>query len=283
MGRALWLADVLADAFRGVRGYSVEVWPGWTSLGKPTFEPIGTLDHHTGGGGTYDNILRYMLVASSIAPSCNWATSPPINGVVRVTVCCAGRANHAGKGGEGRGGTPWIPTDLGNLHLIGGEHHNNGAAPWPAQQYEGVVIGSAAMLEHLGRSAGHAELHKSYAPGRKVDMHTITHAGHQRAIAARMFAPPGIPTAPRSQEDPKMYAELIRAAYRRTRHNEGDKQNGRLPGGYVSTYDVELQDPVGWRHWLESLAAADVQKGTAAAKLDVVRTCEALLAREAGV
>lgn len=189
MGRQLWLADAMADAFRGVNGYRVEVWPGWEHLGNPSFDPIGTLDHHTGGGGTYDNVLRYMLEVSSIAPSCNWATSPPVNGVVRVTVCCSGRANHAGKGGGGRGGTPWILTDHGNYRLLGGEHHNNGSARWPAQQYEGIVAGTAALLAHLGRSASRAELHKSYAPGRKPDMHTITHAGHQRAVADRLSHP----------------------------------------------------------------------------------------------
>lgn len=190
MGRQLWLADVLADAFRGVAGYRVETYPSWASRGRSSFEPIGLINHHTGGGGTYDNILRYMLEVSSIKPSCNWATSPPIDGVVRVTICCAGSANHAGRGGAGRGGTPWLPTDTGNLHTLGGEHHNDGSAAWPGQQVEGVEIASAAMLRQLGVGADRAALHKTYAPGRKPDMHTIDLAAHQRGIARYLNPPP---------------------------------------------------------------------------------------------
>lgn len=267
MGRQLWLADALADAFRGVKGYRVETWHGWTSLGKSSFDPIGVLDHHTGGGGTYDNILRYMMETSPIAPSCNWATSPPINGVVRVTVTCAGRANHAGRGGKGRGGTPWVPTDTGNYRLLGGEHHNNGSAAWPGQQYEGVLIGSAALLRGLGADEDRAALHKTYAPGRKPDMHSIALANHQAGIRRHFATRPTQPTIVASTED-TMYPELILAAYRRTRGN---------------TYDPRVSDPNGWRHWMENLAAADVRHGTGKAKLDVVRTCESLLAREAGL
>jgi hypothetical protein len=81
-----------------------------------------------------------------------------------------------------------------------------------------------------------------------------------------------------------MYQELIRAAYRRTRHNEGDKPDSRYPGGFVSTYDVTVNDPKGWQSWLELLARADIHHpGSGKPKLDLVRTCEALLAKEAGL
>lgn len=276
MGRALWLADVLADAFRGVRGFRVETWPGWTTAGKASFEPIGCMDHHTGGGGTLDNVVRYMMAVSSIAPSCNYATGPPVNGVVRIIVTCAGRANHAG-----RGRLPWIPANHGNFRTLGGEHHNNGRAPWPGQQLEAVRRIDAAVLDYLGQGVDRVVFHKTYTD-RKYDMHSLSLVAHRNAIRDVGAPPP--PPPPRHQEDDQMYADLIHAAYRRTRHNEGDEPHPRLPGGYVSTYDVAVSDPQGWRSWLEQLAKADVQRrDVPSAKLDVVRNCETLLAREAGL
>lgn len=185
---ALWLPDVLADAFRGVRGFQVEVYRDWDTRGRATgFDPThtdhgGVLNHHT-GPGTYDALLRYMAEGSSIAPLCHWATSRPVNGVVRVTVVSAGRANHAGLGGAGRGGTPWVPTDAGNTYLVGGEHQNSGTEFWPAQQNEAIHRGSAAILRHLGHGPDRAIDHKHYAPGRKVDRHTVDQRAESAAIA----------------------------------------------------------------------------------------------------
>lgn len=181
MARQPWIADVLADAFRGVKGFQVEVYPGFSTRGSTAFAPIGVMNHHTGPGG-YDNLLNYMMRGSKIAPLCNWATSRPHNGVVRVTVCSAGRANHAGRGGSGRGGTDWIPTDSGNRLTIGGEHQNDGGQPWDTQQLEAVHRGSAAMLKHLRQNESRACMHKTYAPGRKPDPHTVTLASSQREI-----------------------------------------------------------------------------------------------------
>lgn len=178
MGYQLWLADVLADAFRGVKGFRVEAYPGWEMRGREDFEPRGLLDHHTGGGGTFDNIVHYMMEVSSLKPSCNWATSAPINGVVRIMVTAAGRANHAGKGRYA-----WVPENQGNKYLIGGEHHNDGYTRWPAQQVEGIHRADAAMLKHLGLGADRVIFHKSYAGYRgKWDMHTLELGAHQQSV-----------------------------------------------------------------------------------------------------
>lgn len=173
MPRQSWLSDVLADAFRGVKGFQFEVYPGWSTRGSTSFDPIGVMNHHT-GAGAYDNLLRYMATGSSIAPLCNWATSRPANGIVRVTLVTAGRANHAGRGGSGRGGTAWIATDSGNRLTVGGEHQNDGGQPWPDQQLEAIARGSAALLRFMRRAEDRAAEHKTYAPGRKGDRHTIT-------------------------------------------------------------------------------------------------------------
>lgn len=174
MPRQLWIADVLADAFRGMKGVKVEAYSGWDERGSTSFDPFGVLNHHT-GPGAYDPLLKYMMEIASIKPSCNWATSRPVNGVVRVTVCCAGRANHAGKGGGFKlPSGDFIPLNDGNKKLIGGEHQNDGKQPWPDLQDDVIAIGSAALLKHMGKDERNALDHKDYAPGRKPDRHTIT-------------------------------------------------------------------------------------------------------------
>lgn len=167
MPNQLWLPDVIADAFRGISGYRVETMSGWNTRGRDNFNPIGVMNHHTGGGG-YDALLNFMAHGSSIAPLCNIATSRPQNGVVRITIVEAGRANHAG-----RGYLPWIGTNNGNYRTIGIENQNNGSEPWPQQQVEGIHILSAALLDKLGANTDRLVDHKTYAPGRKPDRHSV--------------------------------------------------------------------------------------------------------------
>lgn len=167
MTRSLWLADILADAFRGVRGFQVDEIPGWETRGRDGTSHVGVIDHHT-GRGSYHALLEYMAYGSSIAPLCNIATSRPDNGTVRITVVNAGKANHAG-----RGWLPWTGRDRGNWHAIGIEHQNDGAQPWPDQQLEAAARIDAALLAHLQVDVSRLADHKTYAPGRKVDRHTI--------------------------------------------------------------------------------------------------------------
>lgn len=124
MNRAAdFLPDVLADAFRGVKGFQIEVYPGAEHRGRTTdFHPAdpqhgGVCNHHT-GRGSFDALLAYMAENSRIAPLTNWSTSRPWDGIVRVVVVATGRANHAGLGGAGREGTPWVPTHHGNTYLV---------------------------------------------------------------------------------------------------------------------------------------------------------------------
>lgn len=178
MSQQLWLRDVVADAFRGERGFKVEVYSGWKrrSANTTSFEPIGVMNHHTGPGG-YDNLLNYMARGSSIAPLCNIATSRPHNGVVRITIVAAGRANHAG-----RGSLPWTGTNGGNYRTIGIENQNSGGQSWPKQQVEGIHILSAALMDYLDAPMSHLVDHKTYAPGRKVDRYDTDVKDTRRAV-----------------------------------------------------------------------------------------------------
>jgi LysM repeat protein len=189
MSAAVWLPDVLVEAFRGMRGYQVDTVKGWRTRSAKTtsFDPRGVMNHHT-GPGSYANLLSYMTNGSKIAPLCNVATSRPhdVGGIstVRITVCAAGRANHAGKGH-----VSWAGTDGGNRHSVGIENQNNGSQPWPKQQIEGIRIATAAILRHLGRDAKFMTDHKTYAPRRKPDMHSVDLATEQTAVTALLNGP----------------------------------------------------------------------------------------------
>lgn len=178
MPRQAWLLDVLVEAFRGVKGFQVDFYPGWITRGDTNFDPIGVMDHHT-GSGEYNNLLRYMAEGPVHPPLCNYATSRPNDGVVRITVVAAGRANHAGKGG-----VSWTGIDGGNYRTLGAEHQNDGTQPWPAQQIEAMRRCDAALLKHLGADVGYMLDHKTYAPGRKSDRHTLNVDEERRAVAA---------------------------------------------------------------------------------------------------
>lgn len=174
MARSLWLADVLADAYRGVSGVRFEVYPGWETRGRDGVRHIGVMNHHTGPGG-YDALLRYMAVNSSISPLCNVASSHDGS---RVTLVAAGKANHAG-----RGHLDWTGTDRGNWYTIGWEAQNDGAQPWPDKHLETVAIGNAALRNHMAVDLSRLVDHKTYAPGRKVDRHTIQLDAWRRRVA----------------------------------------------------------------------------------------------------
>jgi LysM repeat protein len=190
MSAALWLQDVLAEAFRGEKGYQVDTVKGWQTRSARTtsFDPRGVMNHHT-GPGSYANLLSFMTRGSSTAPLCNVATSRPhdIGGIrtVRITVCAAGRANHAGKGH-----VSWAGTDGGNRHSIGIENQNDGSQSWPKQQIEGIRIATAAILKRLGRDENFMTDHKTYAPRRKPDLHSIDLAAERAAVATLMKGGP---------------------------------------------------------------------------------------------
>lgn len=189
MSAAVWLPDVLGDAFRGVRGYQVDTVKGWRTRSARTtsFDPRGVMNHHT-GPGSYANLLSYMTKGASTAPLCNVATSRPhdIGGIptVRITICAAGRANHAGKGH-----VSWAGTDGGNRHAVGIENQNNGSQSWPKQQLEGIRTATAAILEHLGRDERFMTDHKTYAPRRKTDLYAIDLAAERSAVGTLLRGP----------------------------------------------------------------------------------------------
>lgn len=182
-GYQTWLMDALADEFRGSRGFRVDYVPGWETRGKQDFNPLGVMEHHT-GRGSYNAVLNWVYRNSPIAPLANTMTSRPENGVVRITVVSAGRANHAG-----RGYLSWTGRHGGNRHTLGRENLNDGREGWPTQQLEAMRRCAAVELSYLGRPTGYLTAHKLYAPDRKVDPHSWNVYAERRAVEHIMRAP----------------------------------------------------------------------------------------------
>lgn len=155
-GDPVWLADVLRD--EGLR--PVE-YPGWRNRGHGDFKDIrGVMVHHTGSD---------TASAASIAEGRPDLPGPlsqlhiARNGT--VTVVAVGVAWHAGIGQY-----PWLPTNMGNWHMIGIECANSGTSPtaphrtnWPEAQYNALVDSCAAINRRLAQNSSRTIGHKEYA------------------------------------------------------------------------------------------------------------------------
>lgn len=158
-GRALWLPEVLAPAL----GDRLRVLAGWERRGHGDFKDIrGVMLHHTGNSReTAESIARGR--PDLRGPLSNLHTAP--DGV--VTVVAAGVCWHAGVGSY-----PWVPSNMGNWHLIGNEcawpdvradGRYDANQPWPPAQLRSMIDSTAAILGYLGYRQDRAIGHKEYA------------------------------------------------------------------------------------------------------------------------
>lgn len=155
-GDPVWLADVLR-----AEGLDVVEYPGWRTRGHGDFKDIrGVMVHHTGSD---------TATAASIATG-----RPDLAGPLSqlhiardgtVTLVALGVAWHAGVGMY-----PWVPTNMGNWHLIGIECANTGTSPlaphrknWPDAQYSAVVRSCAAINRRLAQTSARTIGHREYA------------------------------------------------------------------------------------------------------------------------
>ena len=155
-GDPVWLADVLL-----AEGIDLVEYPGWRTRGHGDFKDIrGVMVHHTGSD---------TASAASIANG-----RPDLPGPLSqlhiardgtVTVVAVGVAWHAGIGMY-----PWLPTNMGNWHMIGIECANSGTSPtaphrqnWPDAQYFAVVRCCAAINRRLAQTSARTIGHKEYA------------------------------------------------------------------------------------------------------------------------
>ncbi len=203
-GDPVWLADVLR-----AEGVELVEYPGWQNRGHGDFSDIrGVMVHHTGS----DN-----ATAASIANG-----RPDLAGPLSqlhiardgmVTVVAVGVAWHAGVGMY-----PWLPTNMGNWHMIGIECANSGTSPtaphrtnWPDAQYFALVNCCAAINRRLSQTSARTIGHKEYAgraqgkwdPG-AIDMDIL-----RADIQARIGAGPGAAPTPRPPVPVGLYADVL--------------------------------------------------------------------------
>jgi hypothetical protein len=190
----------IADRLRA-RGLTVTEVAGWQTRGSSSFNPKGSVNHHTVGSRRGN------------APSLNVCTfgraglSGPLCNVLQgrdntIYVIAAGRANHAGRGG-------WRGLS-GNSSVYGLEVENVGttAEPWRPDQIATMVKVHAALLDGIGGNAANVCQHKEWAPSRKPDAHSIDGDDFRRMVADELAgrAAPRPPSPP----DPAVLAEVLR-------------------------------------------------------------------------
>lgn len=188
----------IADRLRAAGLKVVEV-AGWKTRGSTSFNPRGSVDHHTAGSrnGNAPSLNICINGRSDLpGPLCHVL-------IGRDNTCfvvAAGRANHAGRG-------DWQGL-AGNSSVYGIERENVGttAEPWRADQTETAARAHAALLRGSGISANMLCEHKEWTR-RKPDAHTVS-GGTMRSLCARFLAgeepapPPQIPDKVRPMFDP---------------------------------------------------------------------------------
>lgn len=160
-GDPTWLADVLRAQEPKLK---VRELPAWQQYGHGDFRDIrGIMIHHTGNAReTAESIQRGR--PDLPGPLSNLHIAP--DGT--VTVVAAGVCWHAG-----RGSWPWLPTDMGNQHMIGIEcawpsdttltPQTQWRERWPDPQIIAMRDTCAAILTRLGFDSSRVIAHKEYA------------------------------------------------------------------------------------------------------------------------
>jgi len=155
----------LANRLRA-RGLKVVETAGWKTRGSDSFNPKGSVNHHT-AGARFGNApsLNVCINGRSDLPG-------PLCHVMMARdntcyVIASGRANHAGPGG-------WKGL-TGNSSVYGLEWENVGTSAEPIRpdQYLAMVQVHAAFLEGTTKNASLTCNHREWAPLRKIDAYGV--------------------------------------------------------------------------------------------------------------
>jgi len=177
-----WLPTVLKNA-----GLKVAEVDGWPNRGRSEIGTVkGVMCHHTVGRKT-GNMPSLTVLVNGRSDLQGPLSQLGLGRDGTFYVIAAGRANHAGAG-------EWQGLTDGNGSFIGIEAENTGINkpgdpkhdPWPEVQLDAYRRGVAAILKHIGQDAIMCCGHKEYAPGRKVDPHTLSMNQFRTEVAAIM-------------------------------------------------------------------------------------------------
>ena len=171
----------IADRLRA-KGLTVVEVNGWRTRGSDTFNPRGSVDHHTAGPRKGNAPSLGICVNGRTGlpgPLCNVLVGR--DGTCYVVA--AGRANHAGTGGWGG--------LSGNASVFGVERENvgDGSEPWTLQQYDVAAKVHAALVSAHGGRADLVCEHKEWAPRRKVDAFGVDGNVMRQLVRERLAAP----------------------------------------------------------------------------------------------
>lgn len=223
------LSKILASAYRGVPGIQLEVAPGAETRGRHGKglhrNARGQMLHHTGGPveterPAFDGICSWCLHGSDIAPLAQ-IVSRNHPTLVRVMVLAEGYCNHGGAGWS-----PLVGTNGANPLEIGWEAQHSGGPNEPLYPLhrKAILLGQAAIADFMGWSRDALDLHKTYAPDRKVDPIFTDLEGWRRELRAVRFG---------QTMQTKHYAQAV------VGWSATDAEHARIPAAY---YELGLLD-----------------------------------------
>ena len=203
-------------------GLAVVECDGWQTRGSSSFDPRGSVDHHTAGASTGNAPSLNLCIhgRSDLAgPLCNVLQARDNT----MYVVAAGRANHAGEGG-------WRGLS-GNSSVYGIERENVGtsAEPWRPDQTDHAARAHAALIR--GRAGADTVCRHAEWTTRKPDTHDID-GNHLRNLVAQYLAggPP-----PEPKKDRPMFCLVQpddgRGVYRFDGHGMTGVPNPTMLGG----------------------------------------------------
>lgn len=218
---------------------------GWQWRGSSYFNPGGSVNHHT-AGYLYNWIpsLRVLTEGRSGLPGplCNVGQSRssryrPNDRYDIVYLVAAGRANHAGRGG-------WNGL-RGNSSVLGLEIEHVGdlsREPFGERRQETAYRVHCAFMEVGGFGPQNVCQHEEWAPHRKIDFVDADFDGFRWATGLHWLSYHSDIPALDLGED--MIAEAIKTLYNLARRSKD------------TPYDVSIEDPGGYIHWLGQTAKA---------------------------
>lgn len=188
------MRDIVAR-LRAAGGEVLEV-PGWATRGADWARvPRGIIDHHdasTRKSGEWGALGVIRDGRPDVpGPLSQFQIARCLDGVARVAVVAAGRANHAGKGGPLLG----APRDAGNSWLYGAEAANDGVGePYTEAAHRAHDLLFRVVIDVCRVAASNVVGHREWAPGRKSDPRYDM--GWRRARVAAVSTGSGRPPTP---------------------------------------------------------------------------------------
>lgn len=226
------------------KGVAVVEVDGWRGRGSETFHPKGSVDHHT-AGSIHGNCPSLGICINGRPKTIRAPALPgPLSQVLQARdntayVIAAGRANHAGQGS-------WRGIS-GNTNMFGLERENIGniSEMWRPDQTMTAAKIHAALIEPYA-SAEYVCEHKEWAPGRKIDAHTIMGAAMRILVSKYLHTGELTPEAEMAIEQAlntlvnEVQALRVDVAAMRAKQDKMGLDNGRIKKA------LEIPDQASW-------------------------------------